>query len=85
MKSERMDEVYNISTGRQTKIVEIAKIIMEIMGKDLGVIYENLADDTLVTNRIGSTEKAERELGFTGKTTLEDGLAETVKWKMKLG
>lgn len=85
MKSERMDEVYNISTGRQTKIIEIAKIIMEIMGKDLGVIYENLADDTLVTNRIGSTEKAERELGFTAKTTLEDGLAETVKWKMKLG
>jgi UDP-glucose 4-epimerase len=31
-------------------------------------------------HRFGSTEKAERELGFRATTMLEDGLRETIEW-----
>ena len=43
-------------------------------------------DDTRVTvqNRIGSKEKAEKELGFKYKFELEEG-CKTIKWRIKTG
>ena len=41
------------------------------------------ADDArqLVQNRIGSREKAEKELGFKYKYSLEDGLKKLIAWR----
>ena len=38
-------------------------------------------DKYLVTNRIGSTEKA-KELGFEVDTSLENGLKQVIDWKL---
>lgn len=81
MKSEKTDDVYNISTGIQTNITELTKLIIKIMGKEYDIIYESVNDKTLVTDRIGSTEKAKRELEFVANTSLEEGLRKTIEWK----
>ena len=39
----------------------------------------------LVQNRIGSREKAEKELGFRYKYSLEDGLKKLIAWREEKG
>jgi UDP-glucose 4-epimerase len=36
-----------------------------------------------VTNRIGSTEKAEAELGFSATVPLEEGLRSVIDWRRR--
>ena len=40
------------------------------------------SDEYLVTNRIGSTEKAKSELGFEVDVSLDNGLKQVVDWKL---
>jgi len=82
MKSEKSDQAYNISSGKQTTITDMTKKIIQIMEKDMDIIYKDTQDHTLVTNRIGSTDKAKNELNFIAMTDLEKGLRETIKWKL---
>jgi UDP-glucose 4-epimerase len=39
-------------------------------------------DKHLITNRIGSTEKAKDELGFEVHISLEDGLKKVIDWRL---
>jgi UDP-glucose 4-epimerase len=47
---------------------------------DLPIQYEPQGR-TFVTHRIGSPEKARREIGFEWKTDLEDGLRNLIEWR----
>ena len=61
---------------------------MKLKKSKLEVIYKPYnADDTraLVQNRIGSKEKAERELGFHYKFSLNEGLLKLIEWRDKIG
>ena len=40
------------------------------------------SDEYLVTNRIGSTEKAKSELGVEVDVSLENGLKQVIDWKL---
>ena len=55
-------------------------MILKIRGSDLDIQYES-AGQTFVTNRIGSTEKAEMEIGFTAQIELEEGLRNLIEWR----
>lgn len=83
MKSDVDNKSYNISTGKKISITNLCKTIMKIMGVEKEIKYYPTNDSTLVNDRIGSTEKAFEELGFTAKTFLEDGLKRTIEWKLK--
>lgn len=83
MKSGLNDQVFNVSSGMQTSILNLAKKIAEIMGKDTPFEFVDDHDKTLVRNRIGSTEKAELELGFIAKVPLEQGLRKVINWKVR--
>jgi UDP-glucose 4-epimerase len=80
MKADTTDEFYNVGTGIKTSIREIAELLLELTGTDLQVEYEP-SGPTFVTNRIGSTEKAVAELGFTARVPLRDGLRELIDWR----
>jgi len=82
MKSQLSNQSYNISSGKQTSILELYKKISQIMEKDIPAEFKDVNDDTLVTDRTGSTEKAKKDLGFETKISLEDGLREVVNWKL---
>jgi UDP-glucose 4-epimerase len=60
---------------------------LKLKESNLEVIYKPYsADDAraLVQNRIGSKEKAENELGFTYKYSLEEGLMKLIEWRDKV-
>ena len=84
LKSDTQIGFYNVGTGVQTSIKELCDTILKLTGSDLEVIYKPYsADDAraLVQNRIGSTEKAESEIGFRYKFNLEEGLQKLIDWR----
>lgn len=84
MESELTDDYFNISSGKQTSVLELSRKIIKLMNKDSEIEFIKSDDAVLVTNRIGSTKKAADKLGFTAETTLEQGLLETIRWKTKI-
>ena len=82
MGSSLSSECYNVSSGRQTSVLKLCEMISVVMGKNIAPVFKPVQDHTLVTNRIGSTEKAKKDLGFISGTSLEEGLRKVVEWKL---
>lgn len=84
LKSDTPFGFYNVGTEVQTSIRELCDTILRLKGSELQVTYKPYsADDArqFVQNRIGSREKAERELGFKYKYSLEEGLLKLIAWR----
>jgi UDP-glucose 4-epimerase len=79
---------YNVGTGVQTTIKQLCNNMLDLKNSNLKIEYKPYsADDVrqLVQNRIGSTHKAEKELGFKYQYSLEEGLKALIKWREKEG
>jgi dTDP-glucose 4,6-dehydratase len=76
-------EVINIATGIDVSIDEIADRVLEVLGKP-AELKERVPDRRgQVQRHVGSTEKAQRLLGWRARTSFEDGLERTVAWYRK--
>lgn len=80
LKSNATDEFFNIGIGVKTSIDELVHMLLEIIGSGLQPEYRP-QEQMFVTHRVGSTEKAERMLGFRAKIPLDEGLRSIVKWR----
>lgn len=80
LKADISDEFYNIGMGIKTSIKELAELTLKITGSNLKIEYKE-EGKTFVTNRIGSTEKAEKDLKFIAKINLEEGLKKLIEWR----
>ena len=80
MKADCADENFNIGMGIGTSINELVTLLLELTGSDLKIDYRP-QEQSFVTNRIGSTDKAERLLGFRATIPLRDGLKSVVEWR----
>lgn len=77
---------YNVGTEVQTSIKELCDTILRLKNSDLKVTYKPYSEDdarALVQNRIGSREKAEKDLGFKYNYSLEEGLNKLIEWRRK--
>jgi dTDP-glucose 4,6-dehydratase len=73
-------EVINVATGIDVPVTEIATQVLEMLGKP-GSLTVNVDERPgQVDRHIGSTEKAERLLGWRARTSFEDGLERTISW-----
>jgi UDP-glucose 4-epimerase len=81
MRAECADENFNIGMGIGTSINDLVRILLDLTGSNLQIDYRPEAQ-SFVTQRIGSTEKAERLLGFKAIVPLRDGLKSVVDWRM---
>ncbi len=75
---------YNVGTEVQTSIKDLCDTILRLTNSDLKVTYKPYSEDdarALVQNRIGSKEKAEKELGFKFIYSLEEGLIKLIEWR----
>lgn len=76
-------EIYNIGSKEEKQNIEVAKAILQLVGKG-----EELIE--FVKDRPGhdfryslDTTKAKRELGWEAKTSFDEGLKKTVEWYME--
>jgi UDP-glucose 4-epimerase len=74
------DDVINIASGIETSLTELAETLGRVMEVDLPPEYGPARKATPVWRRLADTEKAKRRLGFRAHVSLEEGLAELVKW-----
>ncbi|HCF99309.1 MAG TPA: NAD-dependent dehydratase [Chloroflexi bacterium] len=82
MKSDCEDEFFNIGMGAGTTINELVEILLRLMGSDLEPEYKP-QEQSFVTYRIGSVDKAERLFGFRATTPVEEGLRRVLEWREK--
>jgi nucleoside-diphosphate-sugar epimerase len=73
-------DVYNLASGIETTVRDLAELIIELSGSnsELEVAPRRAWDHSIL--RFGSPEKAQRELGFEARTSLEDGIGSTIAW-----
>jgi dTDP-glucose 4,6-dehydratase len=73
-------EVINIATGIDISVSEIADKVLDMLGKPSSLKVHVEERPGQVDRHIGSTEKAEKLLGWRARTSFEDGLERTVEW-----
>lgn len=81
MRADCADENFNIGMGIGTSINELVGMLLELTESTLEIEYRPEAQ-SFVTHRIGSTEKAERLLGFRAGLPLREGLKSVVEWRL---
>jgi UDP-glucose 4-epimerase len=80
MQSSASGKCYNVGRGIGTSIKELTEILLELTGSSLPIQYEP-AGLTFVTNRIGCTKAAKRDLNFDWSIDLRDGLQRLIDWR----
>ena len=84
MKSDSTDKFYNVGTGVQTSIKELCELILSLKKSELKVQYKPYSPEDMrrmVQNRIGSTKKASKDLGFEYELDLQQGLKDLIAWR----
>jgi len=56
-------------------------MLIELTGCKQPIRYAPRSQATLVRNRIGSPVKATREIGFTARIELREGLRKLIEWR----
>jgi UDP-glucose 4-epimerase len=72
--------VYNLATGRETSILELATLINEYTGNITPLDLQPARDWDRSGKRFASTDKAERDLGFVAQVDIREGVRRTVEW-----
>lgn len=78
--AEVTDEVFNIASGVETSLNDLAITLLRVMESDLQIEYGPERKVNAVSRRLGDTSKASRLLGFETSVSLEDGLRRLVAW-----
>jgi UDP-glucose 4-epimerase len=80
MKAEVTGKCYNVGRGIGTSIKELTELLIQLSGKKAEIEYMP-AGLTFVTNRIGSIEAAEKDIGYKWTIGLEDGMQRLIDWR----
>ncbi|REE02398.1 UDP-glucose 4-epimerase [Citricoccus muralis] len=72
--------VYNIASGTETSLQDLAEALLRVMGSDLPIEYGPERAVNSVVRRLADTSAAERDLGFRATTGLDEGLRRLVDW-----
>jgi UDP-glucose 4-epimerase len=78
--SEASDDVFNIASGAETSLVELAQALSDVMKSDLAPEHGPARSVNAVTRRLADLTHAQQGLGFTAELDLHDGLQGLVDW-----
>jgi dTDP-glucose 4,6-dehydratase len=73
-------EVINVATGVDIPVSQVADLVLGVLGKPAALRAHVEERPGQVDRHIGSTSKAEQLLGWSARTSFEDGLERTVAW-----
>jgi len=80
LQSDMSDEVFNVASGSETSLNDLAAALLKVMGSALQPEYGPERTVNPVSRRLADTSKAERMLGFKSQIGLEEGLSQLVDW-----
>jgi UDP-glucose 4-epimerase len=76
----RPGEVYNLASGVETSILDLAQLINELTGNAAPIALAAARDWDHSGRRFGAPDKARRELDFVARRPLREGLRHTIEW-----
>jgi UDP-glucose 4-epimerase len=74
------DEVFNVASGTETSLLELARLLLTVMGSDLAPEHAPERTVNPVPRRLADTGLASARLGFRAEVRLEEGLHRLVDW-----
>ena len=82
---EAAGKVLNIGSNRETRIVDLARTVRDLVGSDSEIVqvpYRNVFGENFeeTRRRVPDVRRAEEILGFRASTPLEEGLKRTLDW-----
>lgn len=80
LRSDVSDEVFNVASGVETSLNELAASLLRVMRSNLHPEYGPERKVNPVSRRLADTTKAERMLGFRARVSLDEGLRQLVTW-----
>ena len=81
--SDADDEVFNVASGVETSLNDLAAALLRVMGSSLPTEHGPERSVNPVARRLADTAKAARGLGFRAQVGLEEGLARLVEWRLR--
>jgi UDP-glucose 4-epimerase len=78
--SDLTDEVFNVASGIETSLLELAQALLQVMDSDLSVVHGPARSVNGVTRRLADTSAARKRLGFEAQVGLLEGLTRLVSW-----
>ena len=79
-KADVSDEVFNVASGTETSLKQLADALLQVMGSGLQPEHRAERKVNPVQRRLADVSKAERLLGFKASVPLDDGLNRLVNW-----
>jgi UDP-glucose 4-epimerase len=76
----QVGDIYNLATGQETSILELATLINEFTGNTTPLDLRPARDWDRSGKRFASTDKARDELGFVASVEIREGVRRTVEW-----
>lgn len=74
------DDVFNVASGTETSLNELAEALCRAMGSDLEPEYGPERSVNAVPRRLADTSRARELLGFRAEVELDEGLSDLVTW-----
>ena len=78
--SDLTDEVFNVASGVETSLLELAQALLQVMDSDLSVVHGPPRAVNGVTRRLADTNTSRERLGFEAEVGLLEGLTRLVTW-----
>lgn len=75
-------KIYNVGRGKGINISNLVKKVIKFSNKKIKIIYD-VNKPTLKTNIVLNCHKAKKELGWSPKTTLDQGIVKSINWYIK--
>ena len=79
-KADVTDEVFNVGSGEETSLRELADTLLRVMGSTLEPEYGPARKVNPVPRRLADVSRARKRIGFEASIPLEEGLRELVEW-----
>lgn len=79
-KADVTDEVFNVASGVETSLNDLAYSLAKVMGSELKPEYGAERKVNPVQRRLADIDKAKLLLGFESEVSLEEGLSRLVSW-----
>ncbi len=73
-------EAFNLGTGREIRVGDLAEWILELTGNDAGIVFKEKRDWDKKSRLLASIEKAKKILGYESTMDFREGLEHVHEW-----
>ena len=79
--TKTIDDIVNVCSGTETRMSDLATLLLELTGSNVGVEHRPQPAGALPARRYGDPRRARELLGFVAKTDLRDGVKKLIAWR----